>query len=252
MIDAIAPGVHERILEIGPGRGALTLPLAARAGKILAVERDPVLARELRDLVPETVQVIEGDILGRDLTEWGRLLDEAAPPGTPLRVVGNLPYSVATPILARVLRSARAARFHDAVLMLQREVADRVVAAPRMRDYGPLAVLTSLHATAQCVLQLPPGAFRPAPRVRSTVVTLTFRDPTPRPPDPVRFDALVRQLFTQRRKQLVNALAASSQSGHHDPATICRVAGLDPARRPGTLCLAELLDLDTVLAGMRG
>ncbi len=247
----MAPEAHQHILEIGPGRGALTLPLAARAGRIVAVERDPALADALQDVVPETVEVVEQDILAHDLTEWARRLRRNAPRDVTLRIAGNLPYSVSSPILAMVLRGARAARFRDAVLMLQREVADRVVAGPGSSDYGPLAILTMLHATARRALQLPPGAFRPPPRVRSTVVTLAFRDPVRRPPDPARFDALVRQLFTRRRKQLVNTLPSAEDRTHHDPARICQAAGIDPTRRPGTLSLSELIDLDAALAATR-
>ena len=252
VVDAIAPEAHEHLLEIGPGRGALTLPLAERAARILAVERDPALARELRHLVPDTVEIAEQDILAHDLTEWARRLREGAPRDAVLRVCGNLPYSVASPILAMVLRSARAARFRDAVLMLQREVADRVVAEPGTRDYGPLAILTMLHATARRSLQLPPHAFRPPPSVRSTVVTLTFRDRVGGPPDPARFDAFVRQLFTRRRKQLANALPPVGDRANRDPASICRAAGIDPSRRPGALSLAELIALDAALADARG
>lgn len=252
VIDAIAPADHDYLLEIGSGRGALTLPLAERAARILAVERDPALARELRHIVPDTVQIVEQDILAHDLTEWARRLREGAPRDVVLRVCGNLPYSIASPILAMVLRSARAARFRDAVFMLQREVADRVVAEPGTRDYGPLAILTMLHATARRSLQLPPRAFRPPPSVRSTVVTLTFRDPVCGPPDPARFDTFVRQLFTRRRKQLVNALPPAGDHADRDPASICRAADIDPSRRPGTLSLTELIALDAALATARG
>ena len=194
--------------------------------------------------------VVEQDILACDPSAWARRLRERAPEDATLRIAGNLPYSVSSPILAMLLRGAHAARFRDAVLMLQREVADRVVAEPGTRDYGPLAILTALHSVARCVLQVPPGAFRPSPRVCSTVVALTFRDPILRPDDPVRFDTLVRKLFTRRRKQLVNALLPAV--GSSDPVAVCRAAGIDPARRPGSLSLAELIDLDSALAATRG
>lgn len=252
VIDAVAPEAHEHILEIGPGHGALTLPLAARAARVVAVERDPALARVLQERVPDTVEIIEQDILADDLSEWARRLRNHAPAGATLRIAGNLPYSISSPILTMMLRNARAAGFRDAVLMLQREVAERVVAEPGARDYGPLAILTMLHASARCAVQLPSRAFRPPPRVRSTVVTLTFRDPACAPADPARFDAFVRRLFTRRRKQLVNALLPVHDSANRDPAEICRAAGIDPARRPGTLSLIELIALDAALVAARG
>ncbi|MXZ72733.1 MAG: ribosomal RNA small subunit methyltransferase A [Acidobacteria bacterium] len=252
VIDTVAPEAHEHILEIGPGHGALTLPLAARAARIVAVERDPALARGLQERVPDTVEIVEQDILADDLREWARRLRNHGPADATLRLAGNLPYSISSPILTMMLRSARAAGFRDAVLMLQREVAERVVAEPGMRDYGPLAILTMLHATARCVLQLPPRAFRPPPKVRSTVVTLRFRDLPCGPPDPARFDAFVRRLFTRRRKQLVNALLPAEDPANRDPAGICRAAGIDPARRPGTLSLIELMALDAALVTAGG
>ena len=226
------------------------MPLAARAGGVVAVERDPPLARVLQDLVPDTVVVVEQDILAAGPAAWARRLRERAPADVTLRIAGNLPYSVSSPILVMLLREAHAAGFRDAVVMLQREVADRVVAEPGTRDYGPLAILTALHSVARCVLQLPPGAFRPPPRVCSTLVALTFRDAVLRPSDPGRFDTFVRQLFTHRRKQLVNALLPVV--GFSDPAVVCCAAGLDPTRRPGSLSLTELIELDAALVATRG
>ena len=248
VIDALAPAADDRVLELGPGRGALTLPLGARVARLLAVELDAGLARALSARVPDTVEVIEGDMLALDLAMAAHRLRRGAAPDAALRVAGNLPYAVSAPILARLLREAQAAGFRDAGVMLQREVADRVVADPGSRDYGPLAILAALHADARRVLELPPGAFRPPPRVRSTLVTLTFREPVRAPDDPVRFERLVRRLFTQRRKQVANALPPAPPGIDRDPAAICRAAHLDPTRRPGSLAPEELLDLDAALA----
>ncbi|MYK90225.1 MAG: 16S rRNA (adenine(1518)-N(6)/adenine(1519)-N(6))-dimethyltransferase, partial [Acidobacteria bacterium] len=168
----------------------------------------------------------------------------------PVRVVGNLPYGVSAPILLRLLRDALAAGIRDAVVMLQREVAERVVAGAGSRAYGPLAVMAALHADTRWMLDVPPGAFRPAPRVRSALVSLRFRDPVRAPVDAAGFELLVRRLFTRRRKQVVNALAAFNSSPAFDPLSVCRAAGLCPTRRPGTLDLPELIDLSDVLAAM--
>ena len=188
VVDVIGASAGHHVIEIGPGRGALTLPLAARAGRVLAVEVDTALARELRERVPANVDVVRADFLALDLVETAhRLRPAGAERGAAtLRVAGNLPYAASAPILLKLLRNARAAGVRDAVVMLQREVAERVVATAGSRPYGPLAIMTALGADARCVLRLPPGAFRPPPRVRSALVTLRFRDPAaPRGMPPV-------------------------------------------------------------------
>ena len=166
----------------------------------------------------------------------------------PIRIVGNLPYNVSAPILLEVLRVGSQEPVDDAIFMLQREVADRVTAKPGSASYGPLAVMTALRARATRVLSLPPGAFRPMPRVRSALVALRFRRPERAPADLPRFESMVRALFTQRRKQTGNALAAFAGAAGVDPVASCDRAGLDPRRRPGELTLSELIDLSEVLA----
>ena len=253
VVDVIGASAGHHVIEIGPGRGALTLPLAARAGRVLAVEVDTALARELRERVPANVDVVRADFLALDLVETAhRLRPAGAERGAAtLRVAGNLPYAASAPILLKLLRHARAAGVRDAVVMLQREVAERVVATAGSRPYGPLAIMTALGADARCVLRLPPGAFRPPPRVRSALVTLRFRDPARAPRDAAGFEALVRRLFTQRRKQVANALLPVVRAAGIDPVRICREAGLTPTRRPGGLALPELIDLSDVLASKR-
>ena len=251
VVAAIAPAPDELILEIGPGRGALTLGLSDRARRLTAIELDTELARGLAPRVPANVEVVQADFLRIDLVETAAALRRASDrPTAPLRVAGNLPYGASAPILLRLLRGAAAARIRDAVVMLQREVAERVVADAGSRAYGPLAIMTALHADARWMLDVPPGAFRPVPKVRSAVVSLRFRDPVRAPADPAVFESLVRRLFTRRRKQLVNALAAFTPARGVDPRSACRGAGLPPTRRPDTLDLPELIDLADVLAGM--
>ncbi len=187
--------------------------------------------------------LVEGDFLA---------LDDAGvlPPGDgPVRVVGNLPYNLSSPILFRILALARATgRVRDAVVMLQREVADRVVAGPGNGDYGPLAVMLGLFADRTRVLSLPPGAFRPPPKVHSAVVRLVFRPP----PVPVaRYEAvdrLVRTAFQQRRKTLTNALRPLRMTAAMDLAPVLAGIGIDPMRRPETLTPAEFVHLaDTLI-----
>jgi 16S rRNA (adenine1518-N6/adenine1519-N6)-dimethyltransferase len=159
-------------------------------------------------------------------------------------VAGNLPYNVASPILSTLVRAHRAhGGLVDATLMLQREVADRIEALPGGGDYGPLAILTRLHADATRLLTLPPGAFRPPPKVHSAVVRLAFRAPAVALRDEAVFEALVRSIFTQRRKTVANALRPFATSRGADARAVLEAAGIDPSCRPETLSLAELAAL---------
>jgi 16S rRNA (adenine1518-N6/adenine1519-N6)-dimethyltransferase len=231
LIRAIDPRPDEIFLEIGPGRGALTRPLAARAQQVIAFEIDRDLAAALRAEALPNVELIEGDFL--------ETANAATLPMEPCRTVGNLPYNVASPILfALVDLFHRGVRLNDAIVMLQREVADRLLASPGTSDYGVLTVLIGHSASVDRLLDLPPGAFRPAPKVRSSVVRLRFhaRDPAVRDAD--IFEGLVQAVFTRRRKTIANALRA------FPPASGTPLPGwLDGTRRPETLTIAEFARL---------
>ena len=245
LVASLDVGPDDVFVEIGPGLGALTRPLAATGVTMHAIEVDRDLAAALAEWVPPTLTLVTGDFLA---------LDDAGvlPPGDgPIRIVGNLPYNLSSPILFRILALARATgRVRDAVVMLQREVADRVLAAPGGGDYGPLAVMLGLFADRARVLSLPPGAFRPPPQVHSAVVRLTFRPP----PVPVaRFEAvdrLVRTAFQQRRKTIANALRPLLD-GHREPAIdlagVLTVTGIEPTRRPETVTPEEFVHLADAL-----
>lgn len=204
---AFAPGSGDRVLEVGPGHGALTEPLALTVATFVAVERDPALAVALQRRYAGSagVTILEGDILEIDLDA---ALVEAAGGQTRFRLLGNLPYSIATPLLVRTL--ARADLFSDMTVMVQREVARRMLASVGSADYGPLAVLvTLLTSDAHLVLNAPPGAFAPPPEVHSSVVQLDL------PAHVVAKDttmgiALARRAFLQRRKKLINTLSGSA------------------------------------------
>lgn len=240
LVDAIAPRPDQTFLEIGPGRGALTLALAPHVARLVAVEVDRDLARALRRKVPAHVTIVEGDILDTDLES---LLDEAAP----ARVAGNLPYNLSTPILFRLLAMAdQGRRLRDATLMLQREVADRLGASPGSKTWGVLSACQQLRADVEKRFVLPPGAFRPAPKVHSAVVTVRYRPVTPAVADPSAFDALVKAIFTQRRKVLDNALASFAAAHGANAAAALAAAGLDGRRRPETLSIEELVALTRV------
>ena len=203
---AEAAGLDERtgVLEIGPGVGCLTRELSRRAGKVVSVELDrslrPVLAETLAGC--ENVEVVFGDILKQDIPA---LLDETMP-GLRHVVCANLPYNVTTPVLTALLESGL---FETVTVMIQREVARRICAAPNTADYGAFGVFVQWHAGTELLFDVPPSCFVPQPKVTSSVIRLTRRAA---PPVPVRDEELlfriVRAAFNQRRKTLVNALAS--------------------------------------------
>jgi 16S rRNA (adenine1518-N6/adenine1519-N6)-dimethyltransferase len=238
LIDSLQAAPGDTFLEIGPGRGALTLPLAPRIHELIAVELDRDLAARLPSVAPPNVRVIQADFLTVDLDE---ILGGAA---TPVRVVGNLPYNVASPILFRLLdAAANGRRISDATLMLQKEVADRLVAQPGQRDYGAMAIQVALLADVERVLTLPPGAFRPPPKVTSAVVRLRFRPAAVDVGDRGAFERVVRGLFLQRRKTLGNALKPVADSFGKSSVEVLERAGLDGSRRPETLSLPDIAQL---------
>ena len=238
LIGAIGTSASDTFLEVGPGRGALTLALAPRVARIIAVEIDRDLAAALPARVPPNVQVVLGDFLRTDLDV---LLRDAEPP---LRVIGNLPYNVASPILFRVLHAAQhGRRFSDATFMLQKEVADRLCATAGRDGYGALAIQVGLLADVERLLTLPPGAFRPPPIVTSAVVRLRFREPSADVGDAEVFEQLVRGLFLQRRKTLLNALRPIADGRGRAAAQVIELAGLDPSRRSETLTVLEMARL---------
>ena len=242
VIAACQVAATDTVVEIGPGRGALTLPLVERAAHVLAVEVDRDLAAALVARALPTLQVVTGDFLHQD---WDALMAGwRRPVGGPVRVVGNLPYNISSPILFRLLEIAAShPDLRDATLMLQAEVAARLSAVTGTKDYGVLTLLTALGADVVPLLALPPGAFRPVPAVRSALVRLAFRPPPPGVARPALLTRLVRSAFTQRRKTISNALKALGTADGVDPAALLRAAGVDPRRRPETLQLVEFAAL---------
>jgi 16S rRNA (adenine1518-N6/adenine1519-N6)-dimethyltransferase len=238
IIDAVEPLPGETFLEIGPGRGAMTQPLAERAARVIAVEIDRDLAAALPLILPGNARVVQADFLHFDVMS---LLHAEQ---IPIRVVANLPYNVATPILFRILHEADDGRvLRDATLMLQREVADRLLAKPGTSDYGALTIQVQLLADVTPVLKLPPGAFRPAPKVHSAVVKLRFRAPVVDVGDRASFERLVRGLFLRRRKTLRNALKPVTDAFGSSAPEVIERAGVDGRRRPETLSLDEMARL---------
>jgi len=249
----VEPG--DVFLEIGPGTGALTLPLATTGAPILAIEIDRDLVAALAPRLPGHVTLIAGDVLTTDVLGFlAGLAPQSPPSDTPaqarrLRIVANLPYNVAAPILFKMLEwHHRDRAFADATIMVQHEVADRIVARPGRKDYGPLSVFVQLDTRPRRLLNLPPGAFVPPPKVRSTVLRLEFGPRAALVPDDNLFRRLVKALFSARRKTLRNALR------QFDPVrgpAVLAAAGIEPSRRPETLTVADLADLSARLAAAK-
>jgi len=204
IIAAARLSTDDVVVEIGPGMGALTVALAASCGKVLAVELDrdlaPLLEAKLADGRISNVAVIQQDILRFDFASQAREHG-----GKKLKVLGNLPYNISTPLLFRLIEARGA--IGVAVLMFQREVAQRIVARPGGKEYGALSVLVQYSASVETVMDLDPGDFKPPPKVRSRVVRLTFLDePQVAARDEDWFRKVVKASFAHRRKTLANAL----------------------------------------------
>ncbi len=197
IVAAIAPVAGEPVVEIGPGLAALTQPLVERLGRLTVIELDRDLAARLR--AHPQLEVVESDILKVDITALAQRLQA---PGS-LRIVGNLPYNISTPILFHLLDHVAVVR--DQHFMLQKEVIDRMVAAPATADYGRLSVMLQWRYAMENVLFVPPGSFDPPPRVDSAVVRMV---PLAQPPviDVGLYGELVQTAFSQRRKILRNTL----------------------------------------------
>jgi 16S rRNA (adenine1518-N6/adenine1519-N6)-dimethyltransferase len=212
ILEAVGDVSDSTVLEIGPGRGALTAMLAARARRLIAIELDRVLAAQLRMQFGQTpnVEIIEGDILAMDFdTIFGPKPGLQRPGLTvepePVHVVGNLPYYITSDILLHLFAYRR--YFATLVIMVQKEVADRLAAAPGSRDYGLLSATAQLYSRVEKLFTLPPGAFSPPPKVHSSVVRLTVEPRLEQLSVPEeRFIQFLKLSFGQKRKTLWNNL----------------------------------------------
>lgn len=228
----------DRVLEIGPGLGALTRPMLEAGCNVVAIELDRGLAQVLEtDLLPQfprQLTIIQKDVLK---VSWTALAEEQ---GQGFCVVGNLPYQISSPVLLKILDERSAVT--QAVLMFQKELAQRLTAGPGTKDYGRLSVLLGYYVHLERLMDLGPEAFHPRPKVHSTVLKLTFKD-SPQPP--LRSDRLFRQVlaaaFSRRRKTLKNSLT-SAFPPEEIVAALDR-AGIDPGRRAETLSVAEFVIL---------
>jgi 16S rRNA (adenine1518-N6/adenine1519-N6)-dimethyltransferase len=235
ILTALAPQADERIIEIGPGEGALTLPLLRRTRQLTAIELDATL---LPRLTRAAAGVGELAIIARDVLQVS-FTELAA--GGKLRVVGNLPYYIASPIVFHCLDHVDA--ISDMHFMLQKEVVARMAARPGNKTYGRLSVMVQLACRVEPLFDVPPSAFRPPPKVDSSVVRLTPRPPAARPDvDAAQLAIVVKAAFGQRRKTLANALR-----GMLDPASL-QAIGIDPRARAEALAPGEFVRMAQHLA----
>lgn len=227
---AVDPKPGDHLVEIGPGQGAMTFPLLQRHGRLTAIEFDRDLLAPLTEAARAhgTLTLVHANVLDVDFT--------ALAGGAPIRLVGNLPYNLSSPILFHALDHATVVQ--DMHFMLQKEVVERMAAPPGSKVYGRLSVMLQAWCEVTALFTVGPGAFRPPPKVDSAVVRLV-----PRPPasvgiaDPARFAALVRDAFGQRRKTLRNALSRLCDE------TTLRAAGIDPQARAEQLPVADFVRL---------
>ncbi|HEX7123130.1 MAG TPA: 16S rRNA (adenine(1518)-N(6)/adenine(1519)-N(6))-dimethyltransferase RsmA, partial [Gemmatimonadaceae bacterium] len=240
--DALGPTREDAVVEIGPGRGALTDRLADRAGRVVAIEIDRDLAALLQTRYRDRphVEIVTGDALEED---WGALA------GGPYLLAGNLPYYITTPLLFRALERPRPVR---AVLLVQREVAERIVAPPGSREYGALSVNVQLFAQAEVVGRVPAGAFRPVPEVDSAIVRMIpyATGPVPEADEPA-LRRFVQGIFAYRRKQITRAVRELAGLDAPAAAAVVREAGIERAARPETLSPDEFVRLFRACAPYR-
>ncbi|HUG53916.1 MAG TPA: 16S rRNA (adenine(1518)-N(6)/adenine(1519)-N(6))-dimethyltransferase RsmA [Vicinamibacteria bacterium] len=235
LLQVIDPRSDETFLEVGPGAGALTLPLAARVREIVAVEIDSALADRLRARAPDNVRIVTGDALRVDLAAL-------APPES--RLVGNLPYYVSSPLLRRFLELR--GRVRDVHAMLQDEVARRVASPPGSREYGILSVLYALWADVDIPLRFPPEAFQPPPKVHSAVLRARFlAAPRAQVDDTAGFERLLQAAFARRRRTLENNL----QDSYPNLKEHLKLLNIQGRRRAETLSVVEFAQLAGLLRG---
>lgn len=237
IVDALGDVRQRTVIEIGPGRGAITEILASRVGRLIALELDrdlaPALAHRFAD--QPQVEIVEIDVLKAN---FASLL----PPGQTADVVGNLPYYITSDILLKLFAAGSVGLLSRAVIMMQREVADRLSASPGVRDYGLLSATAQMNAQVEHLFTLPPLAFSPPPEVYSTVLRLHF---APRfaelGVDPPGFDRFLKQSFAQKRKTLENNLRAAGYSSSE--LTAGWPAGVSRQVRAESLGLEEMAGL---------
>jgi len=236
--DAVALGLDETVVEIGPGRGSLTNALLARAARVIAIEIDRKLVELLREKYAHEprLTIVEADVLDVNLGEVA---------GGEYALAGNVPYYITTPILFKALQPPRALR---SVLLVQREVAARMSAEPGADDYGALSVNVQAIARVEMLFRIPAGAFTPPPRVESAVVRVTPRaDPVVKAGEEEPFRTFVQAAFALRRKQMRRVVRTVAPRSAVDAERSLAASGIDPDARPETLSAAQFYALGRAL-----
>ena len=242
IVRAVDPKKDELVVEVGPGRGALTFPLAEKAGLVLAVEKDSRLIPDLQERATANLIILKADVLRVSFPDVLKDFPKFAPP---VKLAGNLPYSISSPLLFKVLEEK--ALFSRCVFLLQKEFAQRVCASGGSKLYAPLSILVQMHFETSMLFTVSPASFSPPPRVDSALVRLEKR---PAPlfdlPDEEAFGTFLRAAFGHRRKTLMkNLLAAGSKRQQAEMAF--RQADLDPRARAESLTIGQLVRLFDLL-----
>ncbi len=247
ILGIINPQKNDLVIEIGAGKGALTFPLAERAGKVIAIEKDGALIPFLRENGRENLLVLERDVLEVDFREL--LASEPGFRGR-VKIAGNLPYSISSPLLFKILKDKEL--LSACAFLLQKEVAQRLAAQPGSKSYAPLSILFQLYFDVRLRLTLAPGAFSPPPKVQSALVSLEKR-PVPlfEVDDEDRFRRFLRAAFAQRRKTLVNNLKSWTPGPGLLEEAVCRL-GLKKTLRAEELSIGQFAALFRLLTRTRG
>ncbi len=226
LVQAINPQPNDRMVEIGPGLGALTQPLLAKLNQLIAIEIDTDLQRHLEQnpAYATRLQLIGADALTVDFSQWG----------PQLRIVGNLPYNISTPLLFHLLTHQQ--QIADMHFMLQKEVVERLTAQPGCKAYGRLSIMMQMHCAVACLFIVPAHAFTPAPKVESAVVRLIPHATNHFPPvDAATFETLIQCAFSMRRKTLANATKSLITADE------LRALNIDPTHRPEQISIVEYI-----------
>ncbi len=242
IVEGIEPEASDRVLEIGPGTGALTSHLIGRVGHLTLIEKDDELATRLREQHADRddVDVVHGDALELSIAELAGCES--------YKVIGNIPYAITTPLVFHIL--AARPRPQVIVLMVQKEVADRMAAAPGNKDYGALTVGVQLVARVERLFKVSRQVFRPRPDVDSVVIRLTPLTPPPLNPDEEEaVRDLTRAAFSRRRKQLQKVLRQAPEYGlsNEEAGELLGSLGIEPAKRPDALAVGDYIRLATAL-----